>query len=154
MRQLFSAALAIAFAAALAMGTASAQSSDLVEMTSPHSVEVTRQKLEAAIENAGATVFATVDHAGGAASVDLELEPMVLVIFGNPKLGTPMMQDNPRAGLDLPIRVLIWSQDGETRLATLSPDALKARYDLAESDKPLGMMLGAIQKLMGAATAE
>ena len=69
-------------------------------------VATTADKLVAAVEGAGAKVFARVDHAAGAASVDQQLAPMTMVMFGNPKMGTPILQNAPEAGLDLPIRVL------------------------------------------------
>jgi len=89
--------------------TLPAFAADIVHKVSPHSVSTTMDRLQAAVEGAGATVFARVDHAGGAASVDLELRPTELLIFGNPKLGTPAMQDNQTAGLDLPLRVLAYA---------------------------------------------
>ncbi len=97
-------------------------------------------------------MFARVDHAAGAKKVDAELADATLVIFGNPKIGTPIMQSNLKAGLDLPIRVLIWSEGGKTQLGALDPATLKTRYALGESaDGALGTMKGALGKLMGAA---
>lgn len=150
---ILAAAFALVFSGVLGAGVAVAQDGELIERTSPHSVDETRQKLEAAIENAGGMLFTTVDHAAGATSAGMELAPEVLVIFGNPKVGTPIMQADPRAGLDLPIRVLIWAEDGETHLATLSPAALRDRYDIDGAEEAFTQMGGAIDKLMAAATA-
>nr|WP_231125846.1 DUF302 domain-containing protein [Roseovarius gahaiensis] len=79
--------------------------------------------LEAAVTGAGATVFARVDHAAGAANVDMELAPSELLIFGNPKLGTTAMQDNPLAGLYLPLKVLVYEDaQGQVWLAYEDPE--------------------------------
>ncbi|MEQ5868398.1 DUF302 domain-containing protein [Sagittula sp. NFXS13] len=75
-------------------------------------VQEAMDRLEAAVEEAGATVFARIDHGQGAKDVDMSLPNSELLIFGNPKLGTPVMQENFRAGLVLPLRVLaVWDQD-------------------------------------------
>ncbi|HBM39724.1 MAG TPA: camphor resistance protein CrcB, partial [Sulfitobacter sp.] len=84
---------------------------DIVTKMSPHSVPDTIDRLEAAVTEAGAMVFARVDHAEGATKVDMELRPTTLLIFGNPKLGTPAMLDGQTAGLDLPMRVLAYADD-------------------------------------------
>ena len=84
---------------------------DIITKMSPHSVPDTIDRLEAAVTEAGATVFARVDHAEGATKVDMELRPTTLLIFGNPKLGTPAMLDGQTAGLDLPMRVLAYADD-------------------------------------------
>lgn len=141
-------------AAALALAATSqpAQAEEnWITKTSPHTVSVTADKLVAAIEKAGPTVFARIDHAAGAEKAGLKLEPTTLVIFGNPKIGTPIMQANRKAAIDLPIRVLIWSEDGKTMLGAVSPDGLKARYSIEGAEKALTTMGGALNKLMEAA---
>lgn len=98
---------------------------EIEEVEAKGSVSEVADRLVAAVEGAGATVFARVDHAGGAAKVDMQLAPMELVIFGNPKLGTPAMQDNPHAGLVLPLRVLVYEgEDGTVRLAWQDPEEM------------------------------
>lgn len=84
-----------------------AQDADWIIKDSPSSVADTVAKLTAAIEGAGARVFAVVDHAAGAESIGTPIAPETLVIFGNPKIGTPIIAANPKAGIDLPIHVLI-----------------------------------------------
>ena len=96
-------------------------------------------------------MFARVDHAAGAKSIDTPLDPMVLMIFGNPKIGTPILQANPKAGLDLPIRVLIWEEDGKTQIGYLDPERLKERYSVSTADKSFMTMAGALNKLTSAA---
>jgi uncharacterized protein (DUF302 family) len=124
---------------------------DWVIKDSASDVVTTADKLVAAVGKAGATVFARVDHAAGAESIDAELDPMTLVIFGNPKLGTPIMKAEPKAGLDLPVRVLIWEAEGTTKIGYLEPDELKDRYDVEGADKAFEMMTGALNKLTDAA---
>ena len=69
------------------------------------------------------------DHAAGAKKIGQELKPTELLIFGNPKLGTPLMQANRRIGLDLPLKALAWEDDaGKVWLAYTAPSALKARH--------------------------
>lgn len=135
----------------LVIGNPAAAREGWIIKDSPASVEKTADQLETAIENAGATVFARVDHAGGAKSIDAELTDMTLVIFGNPKIGTPILQAEPHAGLDLPIRVLIWSDEGQTKIGYLDPAALQARYSVEGADQSFAMMKGALEKLTAAA---
>lgn len=110
-------------------------------------VLTTADKLVAAVEGAGATVFARVDHQKGAMSIGTDIPGATLVIFGNPKIGTPIIAENPKAGLDLPIRVLIWDEDGQTMIGYLSPDELASRYGLSGSAEALKKMGGAAGKL-------
>ncbi|EFL88088.1 DUF302 domain-containing protein [Ahrensia sp. R2A130] len=148
------AAIALAAAVTVTMpapGFADGHASPFITQDSANSVAETADKLVAAIEKAGATVFAVVDHQANAAKAGLELPPTRLVIFGNPKIGTPIMQADRMAGIDLPVRVLIWAEDGKTKMAATSPDTYKQRYKVDAAEKPLTMMGGALGKLMGAA---
>ena len=142
----------IATAAIIAASTLAAQAADgWIIKDSASSVAETADRLVGAVENAGATVFARVDHAAGAASIDAELAPMTMVMFGNPRIGTPILQAAPYAGIDLPLRVLIWEEDGTTRVGYLDPAALKARYAVEGADEALAMMTGALDNLTNAA---
>lgn len=136
----------------LFMFTGNAMADNWITKTSAHSVEETVAKLTAAIENAGAKVFAVVDHAAGATNVGQELAPATLVIFGNPAIGTPIMQGNIRAGLDLPIRVLVFEEARETKIGYLDPASLKERYDVSGADEAFAKMTGALNKLTDAAS--
>ena len=139
--RLIAAALALAATPALA---------EIVTVPSASDVDATVEKLSAAVEGAGAKVFAVVDHGSGAQSIGEDIGAMKLVIFGNPKIGTPAIKDNPEAGLVLPLKVLVYeTPDGvvaayETPAATL--DTTGAPYVEA--------MTGALGKLVGAATSE
>lgn len=142
-------------AAALSLTALPLWAADLVHKTSPHSVTETMDRLVAAVEDAGATVFARVDHAAGAANVDMELRPTELLIFGNPKLGTPAMQDGQTAGLDLPLRVLAYADgEGVVHVTYHAPATLAETHGLPSDAKYIQMMTGALDKLTGAAVAE
>lgn len=140
-------AIGLSATAASAMG----HTADLTIKDASGSVSDTTEALTDAIENAGATLFATVDHGAGAMKVDMELPDAQLVIFGNPKLGTPVMQSDILAGLDLPLRVLIYSDEGETKIAYLKPEAMAARYGLEGVDDTIATITGALDKLTNAA---
>ncbi|MFC6637536.1 DUF302 domain-containing protein [Sulfitobacter sp. JBTF-M27] len=121
---------------------------EMIDKVSPHTVEVTMDRLSDAVEGAGATVFARVDHAAGAAKVDMELRPTQLLIFGNPKLGTPAMLDGQTAGLDLPLRVLAYADaDGIVHVTYHAPASLAETHGLPTDAKYIQMMTGALDKL-------
>jgi uncharacterized protein (DUF302 family) len=84
----------------------------LVTISSNHSVKETLDRLVDDLKSKNITVFARVDHAAGAASVGMPLRPTELLIFGNPKAGTPLMQSNQTIGIDLPLKVLGWEDAG------------------------------------------
>lgn len=106
----------------------------LVTIVSKHSVKDTIDRLEAALRAKDITVFARVDHAAGAASVGMPLRPTELIIFGNPKAGTPLMQANQTAGLDLPLKVLAWeAADGKVWLTYNDVYWLARRHGLGDT---------------------
>jgi len=96
----------IILAAAFTLFGTLVSAADLITKESPHTVAVTLDRLSAAVEKAGAKVFARVDHAKGAASVGKELRPTEMLMFGNPALGTPAIEAAQTAGLDLPLRAV------------------------------------------------
>lgn len=95
------------------LGQASlAQAADgLVAVKSRHSAPETMNRLEAAVKQRGLNVFARIDHAGGAAKVGKTLRPTELLIFGNPQGGTPLMECAQTAGIDLPLKALVWQDE-------------------------------------------
>ncbi|MBV2360438.1 DUF302 domain-containing protein [Thalassococcus sp. CAU 1522] len=140
------------FAALAFLASASLVSAEIITIEAAGDVAGTADALQAAVEGAGATVFARVDHGAGAASVDMALAPAQLLIFGNPKLGTPAMQDNILAGLDLPLRVLVYEKDGQTYLSYEDPAAMLAGLEgIGAEAGYLATMSGALSKLTGAA---
>ncbi len=142
--------LAILLACAVAPVAALA---DIVKVKASGDVAATADALQAAVEGAGATLFARVDHAGGAEKVGMPIAPAQLLIFGNPKLGTPAMRDDMLAGLYLPLKVLVYEDgDGQTWLAYDDPAALLSALDGVSGDAEyLGKMAGALGNLTGAA---
>jgi uncharacterized protein (DUF302 family) len=138
-----------------AAGPAVAQQDDpWVVKTSPKSVADTVSALTAAVEGAGATVAAIVDHAAGAKKAGMNLAPTTLVVFGNPKLGTPLMQENRQIGIDLPMRVLVWQEGSRTRVGYIKPAMVASWYGIAADNPSVETMTGALDKLTDAATAE
>jgi uncharacterized protein (DUF302 family) len=107
---------------------ASATSTGVVTKTSPASVTATVARLVALVEAKGMKVFAVIDHSGEAERAGMALRDTKVVIFGSPKAGTPVMQAVALAALDLPLRVLIWDDRGETHVSYTAPGALAARY--------------------------
>jgi uncharacterized protein (DUF302 family) len=98
--------------------------------------EETMKRLEAEVTAKGLTVFAHVDHAAGAAAVGLQLRPTDLLIFGNAKGGTPLMQSVQSIGIDLPLKMLVWQDaDGVTWLSYNDPSWLAHRHGLDEATK-------------------
>ncbi|MGB3409279.1 MAG: DUF302 domain-containing protein [Jannaschia sp.] len=116
-------------------------------LTSPHSVALTMDNLVAAVEGAGATVFARVDHTAGASSVDMELPEAQLLIFGNPRVGTPIMQQDLRAGLVLPLRVLVHDSPDGTVIRWQSPEEMFAGLDVDPESDAARMAAGALANL-------
>ena len=84
----------------------------MTTIKSPHPVPMTTDRLVRGVEHAGLQVFARIDHAAGAASVGMALRPTELLIFGNPTGGTPLMLDQQTAGIDLPVKALVWEDGG------------------------------------------
>jgi uncharacterized protein (DUF302 family) len=103
----------------------------MVTIESKHSVKDTIDRLLAALVAKGITVFARIDHAAGAASVNMPLRPTELIIFGNPRSGTPLMQSKQIIGLDLPLKVLGWQDAaGKVWLSYINPQWLARRYGI------------------------
>lgn len=112
---------------------------------SAHSVAQTLDRLTTVLKSKGITIFARVDHAAGAKKVGLELRPTELLLFGNPKLGTPLMQSNQRIGIDLPLKALAWQDnEGTVWLAYPGPDYLKSKHSIGDKDKVFGNMAKAL----------
>jgi len=99
---------------------------------SPRSVEDTVARLVSLVETEWIKVFALVDHSGEAERAGLELRDTKVVIFGRPQAGTPVMAAVPLVALDLPLKVLVWADGTQTRVAYVAPAALAARYGLSD----------------------
>jgi uncharacterized protein (DUF302 family) len=114
----------------------------------------TMNRLETAMKANGLTVFARIDHAAGAAAAGLSLRPTEVLIFGNAKGGTPLMQSVQAIGIDLPLKALVWQDAaGDTWLSFNDPDWLAKRHRLGgETEAAIGAMTGALAALAKAAT--
>ena len=124
-------------------------SEGIIKVKASGDVASTTDALEAAVTGAGATVFARIDHAGGAKNAGMELSDSQLLIFGNPKLGTPAMQDDPQAGLYLPLKVLIY-KDASSDIWLAYEDPKEMLDDLPginDDAEYIRKMSGALAKL-------
>ena len=101
-------------------------------LPSRHSAVETLERLEAVIARQGMAVFARIDHGASAEKVGLELRPTVVVVFGNPRAGTPAMQATPTLAIDLPLRMLIWQDEKGTWLAYNEPGWLFRRHGIID----------------------
>jgi uncharacterized protein (DUF302 family) len=120
----------------------------IVAKKSPHSVSATLDRLTEVLKTRSIATTARIDHAGAAQRSGQVLKPTQLLIFGNPKLGTPLMQTNQRVGLELPMKVLSWEDDaGQVWLAYVKPDALKSEYSVCGHDDIFREMGQALDKL-------
>lgn len=137
----------------LAGATMTAQVSkadELISIRSKLPVAETIDSLQQHVTAAGFFVAARVDHAKGAAAVGLALRPTELLVFGNPKGGTPLMQCDQRVGIDLPLRALAWQDEsGQVWLGMTNPQLLKSRFDLGPAcDRPIKAMDAAVRRLL------
>ena len=103
----------------------------ILDAPSPFTVPETVERLENALQAHGLKVFARVDHSGEAAKVGLVMNPAILLIFGSPKAGTPLMVAAPTLAIDLPLKALVWQDSqGQVWLSTNSPAYLQERHDV------------------------
>src|ERR1700692_2771812 len=120
--------------------------SGVIDVSSRHSVPETLARLQAILKEKGITVFALIDHSGEAEKVGLKMRPTKLLIFGSPKGGTPLMVAAPSLAIDLPLKALVWEDDGgKVWLAYNSPEYLQQRHgvpaDLIKNIAGVGAML-------------
>jgi uncharacterized protein (DUF302 family) len=120
--------------------------SGIRRISSQHSVPATLERLETLLKERGVMIFARIDFSGDAARAGLTLRPEQMLIFGNPKAGTPLMQSVPAAGLDLPLKALIWEDaEGQTQIAYNDPQYIVRRHGL---DPALAANLAAVVPLI------
>jgi uncharacterized protein (DUF302 family) len=105
----------------------------IITVDSHHSVDQTVQKLEAILEAKGIKLFTLVDHSGEAEKAGMRMRPTKLLIFGNPKAGTPLMIASPTIAIDLPLKLLVWEEaGGQTRISYNDPAYLQERHGLSQ----------------------
>jgi uncharacterized protein (DUF302 family) len=103
----------------------------LIDIPSSHSVDETVTKLEGILQAKGITLFVLVDHSGEAAKAGMKMHPTKLLIFGNPRAGTPVMLAAPSSAIDLPLKILVWEDDqGKVWITYNSPTYLQTRHNL------------------------
>ncbi len=141
-------------AGALATTAALAGAADgLISIKSPHSAAVTMNRLEDIAKQRGLAVFARIDHAAGAAKVGKTLRPTEVLIFGNPQGGTPLMECAQSAGIDLPLKALVWQDAaGQVWLGYNDPAYLAQRHGAAQCPA-VENLTKALSGLAGAAVA-
>lgn len=116
---------------------------EIVDIRSRHSVDETVEKLKHLLESKGVTLFALVDHSGEALKAGMQMRPTKLLIFGNPKAGTPVMLAAPTSAIDLPLKILIWeNNEGDVLVSYNSPEYLAQRHGIPQE---LIQNLGAVK---------
>jgi uncharacterized protein (DUF302 family) len=127
----------------------------LLTIRSSYGPKDTMQRLETAVKAKGMTVFAHIDHTAGAAEVGLSVRPTDLLIFGNAKGGTPLMQSSQTVGIDLPLKALVWQDaEGNTWLSYNDPAWVAKRHGLGhEVEATVGAITAALGAIAKAATA-
>jgi uncharacterized protein (DUF302 family) len=139
----------------LLINITAAAESGLVTLRSNHSVRETGNRLVTVLEEKGMKIVARINHAAGAASVDMQLSPTELLIFGNPKVGTPLMKCNRTVAIDLPQKMLIWQDEsGVVWLAYNDPEFLGERHDLEGCEENLEKISAALANFAKHATGE
>jgi uncharacterized protein (DUF302 family) len=124
----------------------------LSTIPSAYGVKDTAERLEAEVTGRGMTVFARIDHAAGAATVGMDLRPTELLVFGSPRAGTPLMQQDQRVGIDLPLKALVWQDAaGRVWLSYEDPRGLADRRGLRASDPALSKMSDTLRVVANAA---
>lgn len=140
--------------AMLQSGVVAQEANGLVTVDSPYSVDETVNRLQTTMEDRGLTVMTTIDHAANADNVGLELRPTQLIIFGNPNLGTQLMQSSQSVAIDLPQKFLVWEDaDGQVRMTYNDPQYLAQRHSITDRDDVLTTISNALNGLAEAASA-
>ena len=139
----------------LLLSTAVAAGEGMISVKSAHSVSATADRLENILGAKGMTVFARIDHAAGAKKAGKTLLPTELIVFGNPKVGTPLMLCSRSIAIDLPQKALIWEDAaGDTWISYNDPEFLRLRHGTEGCDevfKKVSMALGNFSKKAAAA---
>lgn len=127
--------------------------SGLINVRSSHDVKGTADRLETVLKDKGMTVFLRINHSEGAVKVGKQLRPTELVIFGNPKVGAPLMQCGQTMGIDLPQKALIWQDEsGQVWLTYNDPQYLASRHGIDGCQAVLAKVQKALKNFSKAAT--
>ena len=118
----------------------------LITIDSPLDAKTTLDRLQAALIAKGVTIFARIDQAAAASGAGLDLRPTTVLIYGNPQAGTRLMQIDQRIGIDLPLKILVWTDEANvTRVAYNDPVWVAARYGITPEAAPV---LGAMRAMV------
>lgn len=117
----------------------------MTTVESEHDLETTKERLLNALTEAGMNVFAEIDHSAGAQEAGMELAPTRLVMFGNPEVGTQLMQCGRSSAIDLPMKALIWEDDQTVYVGYNNADYLADRHDLENCDEVLQQVGNALE---------
>jgi uncharacterized protein (DUF302 family) len=124
----------------------------LIRLKSAYSVTQTLDRFEQSVKSKGMTIFARIDHAEGAEAVGKVLRPTALLIFGNPKVGTLLMQSNQTAGIDLPLKLLAWQDaEGQVWIAYNDPQWIAQRHGIKDRAAVVAKMRKAMAGFAAAA---
>src|SRR5262245_12993055 len=123
----------------------------MVELIASGDADQVEARVREALHAHDLQLFARIDHATGAGKADVELEANVLLIFGNTRVGTPLMQADPRVGIELPLRMLIWKDPDGTHVGYLDPRELADRYALDDHQQTLERQTAVLTALAAAA---
>jgi uncharacterized protein (DUF302 family) len=139
---------------AIASALAQLQTRGVKTMTkrSRHSYSDTLAMLKLAMTAGGNTIFAVIDQAAAAAGVGMSLRPTALIIFGNPKGGTPLMDAFPLVGLELPLKLMVWQQNGDVNVAYVPMSEIAAKYGVTGMDARIEAMDHALASLTNSVT--
>jgi uncharacterized protein (DUF302 family) len=149
MQKIFFSIIAIFFIVSTAVA-----GNGLISVKSSHDVKVTADRLENILNQKGMNVFIRINHAAGAAKAGKELRPTELIVFGNPKVGTPLMQCSQSVAIDLPQKALIWQDEaGLVWLSYNDPDYLSERHGLNGCTEVIKKVKKALNNFAKAATA-
>lgn len=135
------------------MAGAAAAQDGLISVKSSYDVVATANRLESALDARGITRFARIDHAAGAQTIDQTLRPTLLILFGSPAMGTPLIQRSRSIAIDLPLKALIWEDSaGQAWLSYNAPEELARRHGITEMAEVVQIMQQALSDLAMAAT--
>lgn len=145
-------AFIILIATVLSTASAFAQGG-LISVKSSHDVMTTADRLESALNAKGITIFARIDHAAGARQIGEALPPTLLIIFGSPDIGTPLIRRSRSVGIDLPLKALIWKdRDGQVWFTTNDPGEMARRHGITEMQATITHLQATLAALAQAAT--
>jgi uncharacterized protein (DUF302 family) len=144
------AVLLVGLALPAAAGDSVKKENGIVDVPSKHSVDQTVERVEEILQSKGIKLFALIDHSGEAEKVGMKMPPTKLLIFGNPKGGTPLMLAAPRVAIDLPLKILVWEdRQGKVWLSYNSPVYLQERHGLPQDLLQNIAVVGAIAAKAG-----